>query len=205
MKNVFLVFLFSVSISGFCQAEKDSLVLTDTKAILDKLDLMFYLDHVASEYVKMTKEQQKESDKTFLYYFENTIVKNNPSSLDLAEFIGSDHAKYNPVTWKNFCEDVHQKNLNEFVAMTEKYGYLSNKRLNRLKGGKVYSLVIFVVRDDAQDKKVKRLIKQEKKNGNMPQVDYDMFKLFLERKKVFTDYDIARFEKSGGKIIKETP
>ena len=205
MKNVFLLFLFSVSISGFCQAEKDSLVLADTKAILDKLDLMFYLDHVTLEYVKMTEEQKRVSNKTFPDYFFNTIIKNNPSSLDLAEFIGSDLGEFNPVAWKDFCEAVYQKNLNEFIALTEKYGYLSNKRLSRLKDRKAKSLVIFVVRDDAQDKKVKRLIKQEKKNGNMSEKDYDMFRLFLERKKVLTDYDIAKFEKSGGKIIKETP
>jgi hypothetical protein len=178
-------------------------VAVDKQAILDKLDLMFYLDHATIEYLKMTKEERTESDKTFPYYFVNTIVKNNPSTMDLKQFIGFDFAAFKPITWEDFLEAVYEKNLSEFISMTEKYGYLSNKRLNRLKERKADGLVIFVVRNDAQDKKIKKLIKHEKRNGNMPQMDYDMFKYFLERKKVLTDYDVARFEKYGGKIIKE--
>lgn len=206
MKKVLLLLLLFTSFSGFSQVEKDSLLIADKAAILDKLDLMFYLDHVGMEYLKMQGEQSRvESDKTFPYYFVNTIVKNNPSSIDLAKFIGFDFKEYKPVKWKDFLNAVYEKNLNEFIELTEKYGYLSIKRLKRLKDKKADGLVIFVVRNDTQDKKIKKLLKREKKIGNISQKDYDLFKFFLERKKVMTDYDVARFEKNGGKIIKGNP
>lgn len=202
-KVLFIVFVF-VSFSGFAQAEKDSLVKVDEKAIRDKLELMFYLDRATVNYWKMSKQEKEESDKTFPYYFINTIVRNNPSSIDLAEFIGFNFKEFRPIKWKNFCDAVYQKNLYEFISLTEKYGYLSIKRLDRLKDKKADGQAVFVFRNDSEDKKIKKLLKKENKNGNLPDKEYDMFKLFLERKKIITAKDVARFEESGGKIIKES-
>lgn len=203
MKKVLLILFVLVSFSGFAQAEKDSLVEVDKEAILDKLELMFYLDQEATKCLTMTKEKQSELDKTFPYYFMNTIVKNNPSTLDLREFIGFDFKEFKPIKCKDFYVAVYEKNLTEFISLTEKYGYLSIKRLDRIKDKKADGQAIFVVRNDNEDRKIKKLLKKENKIGNLPDMEYDMFKLFLERKKVITDKDVARFEKSGGKIVKE--
>lgn len=202
MKKVFTVLLLLISIIAYSQADKDSLLIADKEAVLDKLELMFYLDKVSMEYCTMPGDAYRiESDKTFPYYFINTIVKNNPSSIDLKEFIGFDFKEFKPIKWKDFLEAVYEKNIAEFVALTEKYGYISPERLNRSKGGKAYGLVAFIVRTDSHDREVKRLIRREKKNGNMPQKDYDHFKFFLERKKILTKEDIARLEKKGTKMI----
>lgn len=204
MKKVLTLLLFFVSLTGFSQAEKDSLLLADKTAILDKLELMFYLDHTATKFLTMTKEQQAESDKTFPYYFTNTIVKNNPSSIDLAKFIGFDFKEFKPVKVMDFCRAVYDKNLAEFIVLTEKYGYLSNERLNRMKEGKSSALVVFVIHNSDYDKEVKKLIKQELKKGNISRKEYDMFKFFLERRKVLTADDIKEIENKGDKIYKET-
>lgn len=202
MKKVLFILFVLVSFSGFAQAEKDSLVEVDKEAILDKLELMFYLDQEATKCLTMTKEKQAELDKTFPYYFMNAIVKNNPSTLDLREFIGFDFKEFKPIKGKDFYVAVYEENLVEFIDMTKKYGYLSTQRLKRYKDAKAYSPLIFVIHNSYSDKEVKKLMKQEFKIGNIDQKEYDQFKFFLERKKELTDDDVARFEKIGGKILK---
>lgn len=204
IKSILVIIVLLFSLSGFSQTEKDALLLADKAAILDMLELMFYLDHTATKFLTMTKEQQTESDKTFPYYFTNTIVKNNPSSIDLAQFLGFDFKELKPVKVMDFCKAVYNRNLIEFISLTEKYGYLSNERLNRMKEGRSSALVVFVIHNSDHDKEVKKLMKQEFKKSNISVKEYDMFKFFLERKKVLTADDIKEIENKGGKVYKET-
>ncbi len=203
MKHVFFIIISLLfSSSCFAQAEKDSLLLVDKDVIMQKLDLMFYLDEVGMEFWTMPGDEYRaKSNKKFPYYFINTIVRNNPTSINLKEYLGFDFKEFKPITWEDYLNAAYEKNITEFLALTKKYGFLSNERLNRSKDGKTKSLVTFLTRNSSLDGAIKRLLKKEKKIGNISEKEYEHFKFILKRKRMITNEDIAELEKKGTKMI----
>jgi hypothetical protein len=204
MKKVILIVLLLFSISGFSQPEKDSLLTKDLDLVMEKLKLMHYLDQVGMEYWTMANQEVREaSNKTFPYYFTSQIVKNNPTSIDIKEYLGMDLKEFVPIKWKDFLSAVYEKNIVEFIALTKKYGYMSFERMRKFDlVGKLSGNAVFVIRTKTHDKEVKKLIKKEFKIGNMPETEYEHFKFFLQRKSVLIKEDVARFEKkTGNKMI----
>ncbi len=207
MNKLILFIILWTSIGCFAQPGKDSLLLADRDAVLEKLSLMFYLDNATSEYHIMTKAKQAISDRDFPQYYAKSIVKNNPTSLDINEYLREGSEDFKPEKWSDFIQAVYGKNITEFIAITEKYGYISFNRQRVIKGQatkehetSVNGQLTFVSRHSGYDKMVRKIIKKELKIGNMPQGDYTYFKFALERKTNISDADIAKLERSGIKF-----
>jgi hypothetical protein len=204
MKKIVLIIFLLLPCFGFSQKIKDSLLLSDKEKIKEKLDLMFYLDRCSTEYWKKTKEERIKSDKAFSFFYSDTILKNNPTSLNIKEYLGL----FSPLNWKGFMEAVYEKNISEYIVMTEKYGYLSYDRMdvNINNTDRTNAVIVFVMRSKSHDKIIKKLIKQEKKISNMPQRDYDYYKFVLERKSVITKKDIEKLKRKDIELnISKTP
>lgn len=191
------------AISSFAQADKDSLLLADREIVLDKLRLMRYLDEETLVFLTASEDQKTLKNQTFPYYFTSQIIKNNPSSIDIKKYLNFDYKEFVPLQWKDFISRVYEKNLAEFIELTNKYGYLSFERLGNLGEEKrIGNQMLYVIRNSFRDKEVKKLLRKERKAGNLSELDHDQFKFFLERKTVLTQEDFDRMEKKGMRIIR---
>lgn len=191
------------AISSFAQADKDSLLLADREIVLDKLRLMRYLDEETLVFLTASEDQKTLKNQTFPYYFTSQIIKNNPSSIDIKKYLNFDYKEFVPLQWKDFISRVYEKNLAEFIELTNKYGYLSFERLGNLGEEKrIGNQMLYVIRNSFRDKEVKKLLRKERKAGNLSELDHDQFKFFLERKTVLTQADFDRMEKKGMRIIR---
>lgn len=203
MKKLLVIIYMLLSVSVFSQPEKDALLAKDFDSVIEKLQLMHYLDKVVLEHLAMTnKESVTTEDKTFPYYFSRQIVRNNPvSSIDVKEYLTSDSKEYVPRDWKGFLNTVYDKNMQSLVELTAKYGYLSADRLkkyradDKIMGGNV----IFAVRTNKYDKQFKKMLKQEYKLGNISLKEYEQFKFFFQRKSDLTKHNVVDVEGETGK------
>lgn len=194
--------LLFLAIPAFSQPEEDALLARDFDVVLQKLQLMHYLDQVGMEYWAMpNNEVRTTSDETFPYYFSSKIIKNNPvPSIDIKEYLGFNFKEFVPITWKDFLYAVYNKNMLSLIELTDKYGFLSADRLKKHTADeKMYGNVIFAVRTNKYDKQLKKMLKSEYKLGNISLKEYEGFKFFLQRKSALTNQDIAELEKNTGK------
>ncbi|MEZ4793477.1 MAG: hypothetical protein R2783_08475 [Gelidibacter sp.] len=167
MKNIIFIILVFLALKGFAQKEKDSLLKVDINKVVEKLDMMHFLDQSTMYF--------KEVDN-FKDYFEEHISGNNDTlKFKIIHFLDLKKPLDN-YTFKSYVTIVYDKNAKELINIIKSYGWPSESRINEyvaLKRNR--SPMIFVMRAKNKDaKKIKRLSKDEVSLGHMGQSIYDM-------------------------------
>ncbi len=142
---------------------------------------MHYLDTVAMKLMVMAgNDDEREKYSTdFKSYYTEDILKNNDM---LTSYVYSYFGKYKPKSRQNFIDFVFEKNAEELIKITEKYGYPSLKRIKiSLEDGDIFNPLNFTIRKNSHDKKLLRLFKKENATGNMPDADYNAFKILFQK------------------------
>lgn len=188
MKRPFFFSLLLFSLSAVCQPAKDSLLHRDRDALSQKLQLMAYLDKAATRQLYNNAVPQD----AFAAYYRDSIVPNNPvPQMDIGQYLGFADGQIPPHS--GFTALVYRKNLLGLITITEKYGYPST---SRIKAGKISPLT-FIIRTYEFDARLKKLLKQEYKLGNITEKEYYNIKMML-RRKTLTEEDVKNLEKRGG-------
>lgn len=196
--------MISILTQGYGQAEKDALLQRDLEQVKDTLAIMDYLDKCTVEFLKMTKQEIKKSNSYFTYYYENTILSNNPTpSINIPEYLGY-KSGYTPPTWQYFVTPVYEKNALQLISLIETYGYPTHKRVYG--DGDASSCVVVVDRAPQKYKDILwPLLKREKRRGNMTEIDFEFCKFFIKSDKCVSEEEFMRFnkkmEKLGAKMI----
>jgi hypothetical protein len=173
MKNLILTLVLLVSVFGFAQAEKDSLLRRDAAQIKGQLNFMLYLHKIAMKGKCMGYMDKLKSDREFGNIYANEIVLNNPEpSLDVTQYLGRV-----PNSWDEFMAVVYNRNFETIMADIEKYGYLTVKRFPESIG--LTSPVTFVMYVDKDKRKAyHKLLKKEYKIKNLSKEEYESSMFF---------------------------
>ncbi|WP_116788779.1 hypothetical protein [Flavobacterium psychrotrophum] len=87
MKTIILLCTLLYITTCTAQSHKDSLLLADAVPVRDTLDMIFYLDSRASNYLIMTKEEQRASNVNFSRFYEDEIKgANTVYTIDIDNF-----------------------------------------------------------------------------------------------------------------------
>jgi hypothetical protein len=174
-KSVFLLFLLC-SLIASAQKERDSLLQRDYKQVESRLILMHHLDRAAVTLLVMDKTDRQKYTNNFPAYFLAFIAFNNE---ELKREIFTYLDDYTLKTPEDFIGKVNEKNAQQLIEITEKYGYPSAKRIKVvLDEGKILSPVIFAIRPNTYHRKLSRLLKKESKSGNISTGEYSTFSAF---------------------------
>lgn len=200
MRKLLLIIVVGFFIvKGYGQAEKDALLQRDLEQVKDTLALMKYLDQCTVEFFKMTKEEIAKSNSCFTYYYENTIVRNNPAAtINIPEYLGYKNG-YVPPTWQYFITPVYEKNALQLISLIETYGYPTNKRIY----GSANATTCTVIVDRAPQKYkdiLWPLLKREKRRGNMTEIDFEFCKFFIKSDKCVSEEEFMHFNKKMEKL-----
>jgi uncharacterized protein (DUF885 family) len=188
----YILFLL-ITASVFAQREKDSLLARDHDKVIRQLDMMRYLDSIAMDGVM--HPEKRDISRNYYRYYLDTIVGHSPFGFrETADYLGY-KTTTGPATWKDFSSRVAEKNIDAAFALTEKYGYIDNRRLKQDNNKKDYSLLLYVCSSSKYDKEFKKMLKQEFKIGNMHGSDYEFFKFLVQRKTIVTPEEIKELEK----------
>jgi hypothetical protein len=192
-----------LSITCFAQPEKDSLLARDHDKVIRQLKMMRYLDSIALKETINSGNGTREIHTSFYRFYLDTIAGKSPFGFrETADYLGY-KSTTGPGTFKDFRSRVYSRNIDNVLELTLKYGYISRERLKRPLGEKFTSLMTYVSKDDANDKKLKKLFAQEYNLANMPEAEYEFFKYIVQRKGELTNTDIKKLEKHGAKLVTE--
>ena len=198
MKHIYLIALLLVTAFGFSQPEKDKLLVQDGKEVTSQLQLMNYLDSIAISYTVMDRAKQAALAPGFYRYYTDSIVKFSPVA-NVSGYLGYEGYSA-PMTWQQFRDRAAAKNLDALVSLTQKYGYISTRRLKGLGLPVKFAAINFVARGDSHDKVLKKLFREEYKIGAIEQTEYNLFLFMIERKKSLDAREIKQLEKKGKKF-----
>jgi len=197
MKQLYIVLLLLFSAHAFCQPEKDALLEADNLKVDEMITMAQYLDRCAANY--FIKPAEEKANMGFSrYYREIVIGYSTVPSFNIPEYLGyKDGAE--PLNNDAFMDAVYSTNIEMLLTVTDKYGYPSCERMRAGAFKKATcGSMIFIMRSDAYDKKLKAIFKRENKLGNLSDKEYNHFKFIMKRKKMITDADIEWLEKNAG-------
>lgn len=202
MKQLLLVFILSFSVTVVAQPEKDSLLAQDHDKVLVQLRMMRYLDSIVTDQTILARSSGKPIHQNFYKFYLDTIAKQSPFGLrSVSDYLGYEGSK-GPVTAKEFNDRVARKNVYAVIALTQKYGYITSKRL-RMKGKitKHTSLTTYLWRDNAYLSQFAKLFEEEYRLGNLTEPEYTFFRIRMkgaiteEDEKVLKKHNVKQIQK----------
>ena len=197
MKHLYFCVILLCSVAGFSQPEKDALLEADNLKVDEMITMAQYLDRCAANY--FIKPPEEKAKMGFSRYYREIVIGYSPvPSYNIAEYLGY-KVGTEPINNEVFMDAVCSKNIEMLLTVTEKYGYPSCERMRACAFKKATcGSMIFIMRSDAYDKKLKAIFKRENKLGNLSDKEYNHFKFIIKRKKMITDADIKWLEENAG-------
>ena len=180
MKHMYCLVLLLVTTFGYCQDTKEALLLADCKAVAAQLKLMNYLDYCTMKYARLKPQQRAQADAGFASYYADVVAMCPYPDADIPSYLG--YAKgYTPTTWLEFVLPVYKKNLKNLIALTEKYGYITTQRFAKYDNEAFIFAPYYISRTKEYDPALKKLLKREYKEGNIPEQEYRAVEMVMKR------------------------
>ena len=207
MKKLLLYIILLLSLTGFAQAEKDSLFAKDIGEIYNTLKVMQHLERKVMELYMMPVEERKPIEDAFHYYLIKRIIATNPvPSTDILRFLEIYIQKDIPSDWKLFAEKVNNTNAKLLLSITDKYGYPSFKRLKKYAGISNDIIAInFAIRPNRYYKDLAKMLEKEHKKGNVQDAELEAFNVMANRIAISTEEIQKRNKTSKKSIVVDNP
>ncbi|WP_026993003.1 polysaccharide deacetylase family protein [Flavobacterium subsaxonicum] len=199
MKHFYLMAVLLLTTLSHGQSAKEALLAENSVTVAAQLKLMNYLDYCTMKYVRLNAQQRAQADVGFASYYRDVVALSPYPDMDIPAYLG--YAKdYTPTTWLEFVVPVYKKNLENLIALIEKYGYLTTERITKYDNQAGIFAPYYISRNKDYDDVLKKLIKREYKEGNIPQNEYKDVMLVLKRGTIInlsdfkqsTDFGIIR-------------
>lgn len=207
MKKLLLYIILLISLTGFAQAEKDSLFAKNIGEIYNTLKVMQHLEREVMELYMMPVEERKPIEDAFHYYLKKRIIATNPiPSTDILRFLEIYIQKDIPSDWKLFAEKVNNTNAKLLLSITDKYGYPSFKRLKKYSGISTDIIAInFAIRPNRYYKDLAKMLEKEHKKGNVQDAELEAFNVMANRIAISTEEIQKRNKTSKKSIVVDNP
>ncbi len=193
MKKTILVIFLLITAFSFGQAEKDSLFAKDVGDIYNTLRVMYHLERSVMEYYIMPEKERIATGKTFQYYFKKNIIATNPvPSIDILRYLEIYLQKDIPDDWKSFMKKVNNANAKMLLALTDKYGYPSKKRLDKFTGIDTdIQSINFAIRPNLYTEVLGKMLRKENRKGNVSDRELELF-IFIGGREAVSGKEIMK-------------